>query len=740
MRALLRVPLAPATALLNRMSVALKLSLIGVVLIAPALYVASQYRGQQQDQIAFSAKERVGAEYIAAANGLLKDLVLLRSAAVQSSADLPSDLDEARTRVARSTAAMTAVDDRLGGELETTETWAKLQRAISGLEAAADGSPQAVYDAHTEVNAAAIGLITLAGDTSNLILDPDLDTYYLMDAVVVKLPNLAETAGQAADQQVVMTAGGASPTMRQRIDLAAAGGVLESTLAGVQGGLDTAYENTQDDALKPALAASAKKLGDAASAQATEIDQAVGADVDPRAAEALGIATTSAASGLAAEVSPQMDRLIGVRIDGFKAAERRTLLISGLGVLIGIYLFLALFVAITGSVRRMVEVAEHIAEGDADHHVDVRSRDEFGRLGGAFDRMSSYLRDSANVADRIAEGDLTVEPTPRSERDVLGSALLAMVQRLRDLVGRVSGSAATLTNASQEMATTSEQASRAVDEIATAMEQVAVGARDQQLSVRSTREATEAIAQASRDSAEQAHATSDAAEQARVAADEGLQAANDATEAMRVVREASADASQAIAALGQRSREIGGIVDTINGIAEQTNLLALNAAIEAARAGEHGRGFAVVAEEVRTLAEESQRATASIASLIGEMQAQTDAAVTAVDAGAARSEQGDATVERTREAFTAIEAAIRGVAARVEEITGAIGAVVSGSEHVLGDVASVAEVADRSSETTEHVSASTQQTSASTQEIASAAKALQATAGELERAVAEFRV
>ena len=64
--------------------------------------------------------------------------------------------------------------------------------------------------------------------------------------------------------------------------------------------------------------------------------------------------------------------------------------------------------------------------------------------------------------------------------------------------------------------------------------------------------------------------------------------------------------------LGARSEQIGGIVETITGIAEQTNLLALNAAIEAARAGEQGRGFAVVAEEVRKLAEESQRAAASI--------------------------------------------------------------------------------------------------------------------------------
>ncbi len=740
MRALLRVVLAPATKLLDRLSLGLKLGLIAIVLIVPTVFVGAQYRSQQQTQVAFSAKEQVGVEYLLPAEDLLRRLVDYRSAAVKNSAGMRgADLAAARAGVQKAVSTLDGVDERIGGELATTEAWTKLRRSIDAL-GNAQGSPKALFDAHTKVNADAIGLITLAGNNSNLILDPDLDTYYLMDGVVVKLPTIAETAGQAADMQVVMTADGATPTQRQRIDLAATGGVLKSTVDGLMAGLATAYQNTKDSGLKPAVAPAQAKLKAAATTQSAQVDKAVNGTVEPALAEAAGAATNTSANALYAEMSPQLDRLMGVRIDGFQSAQRRTLIITALVVLLGLYLFLALFLATTGAMRRMVQVADSIAEGDTSQDVDVRSRDEFGRLGGAFDRMSAYLRDSAGVADRIADGDLTVEATPRSERDVLGRALEAMIERLRDLVGRVTASASTLTAASRDMAATSDEASRAIDEIATAMEQVAVGARDQQQSVQSTRAATESIAQASRDSAEQAGATKTAAEQAAEAASEGLRAAEDATEAMRTVREASADASEAISTLGDRSREIGGIVHTINGIAEQTNLLALNAAIEAARAGEHGRGFAVVAEEVRQLAEESQQATASIASLIGEMQAQTQAAVQAVDAGAERSEKGDETVARAREAFAAIEASVRGVAQRVDEIAGAIGAVVSGSEHVLGDVDRVAAVADRSTETTEHVSASTQQTSASTQEIAAAAKELQDTARALEDAVAAFTV
>ena len=195
---------------------------------------------------------------------------------------------------------------------------------------------------------------------------------------------------------------------------------------------------------------------------------------------------------------------------------------------------------------------------------------------------------------------------------------------------------------------------------------------------------------------------------------------------MSEVRESALGVSEAMATLAAKSEEIGGIVSTITGIAEQTNLLALNAAIEAARAGEQGKGFAVVAEEVRKLAEESQQAAGSIATLIAEIQEDTSRTVSVVEDGATRSQQGAQVVEQAREAFAQISERVQGVSARIAQIA-----------ESTGEVASVAE---QSSASAEQVSASTQQTSASTQQIAASAQELARTAEELEQLVARFQL
>jgi methyl-accepting chemotaxis protein len=393
------------------------------------------------------------------------------------------------------------------------------------------------------------------------------------------------------------------------------------------------------------------------------------------------------------------------------------------------------------------------------------SRDVSVRVKRLLDGIKSLdsrcLADLEHGLDAVARGDLTHEIVPQTQQiptdrlDELGEltrTFNAMVEkthasvagynttraRVGVMLREISGASEQLALASQQMATTSHETGRAVDEIAQAVTSVAAGAEDQVRTITQAKDLTDEVAAASQISANGAQQTADAAAQARGLAQEGADAVAQATEAMRAVRTSSAEATSAIRSLDAKSEKIGEIVDTITGIAEQTNLLALNAAIEAARVGEQGRGFAVVAEEVRKLAEESQSAASSIATLIDEIQQETRHAVEVVEDGSRQTEDGAATVEQARDAFVRISDAVQDVGSRVEQIAASIQEIAAAGSRMQDSMNSVAAVAEQSSASSQQVSASTQQTSASTEQIAASATDLARTAEELERLVGQF--
>jgi methyl-accepting chemotaxis protein len=361
-----------------------------------------------------------------------------------------------------------------------------------------------------------------------------------------------------------------------------------------------------------------------------------------------------------------------------------------------------------------------MAEGDLTREVHLPTRpidriagDELGEVAGAINTI-------------IDEMGQTVDAYGRSRQSMV--SLLTEVDRTATL----------LSTSSQQMASTSEEAGRAVGEIASAVGEIAAGSERQVRAAESTRSSIAQLSASATQSAGSAKVAQDEAAEAGRVAGEGAAAVEQATTMMGEVSAQADAASDAIRRLGAKSDEIGGIVDTITSIAEQTNLLALNAAIEAARAGEQGRGFAVVAEEVRKLAEESQTAAGSIASLIRVIQSETGNAVSVVESGARQTAQGAVTVEEARVAFAAIVERVETMNGRVREISETAGEIATASTAIATEVSEVVAVAEQSSASSEEVSASTEQTSASAQEIAASAQELAATAEELERLVGRF--
>jgi methyl-accepting chemotaxis protein len=453
------------------------------------------------------------------------------------------------------------------------------------------------------------------------------------------------------------------------------------------------------------------------------------------AANAATDALSNAAGALAARVRAEG------RASAASSRTSSTTLAIGLAVLailLAIAAVLLLTRRVVGGVRSMLTAARALSHGEVDQQIEVSGHDEIAQMGHALTEVVEYLQETAAAAQQIAGGNFATEIQPCSDGDALRHSFIALRDKVGAVVRAISGTSATLNSSSLEMASTTEEVGRAISEIAESVGTVASGAEEQVRAVEQARRMSEEVASASRSSADAAAESAEAAAEARASAEAGERAVELVDQAMRGVQASSAEVSAVIEALGEKSSRISGIVDTITGIAEQTNLLALNAAIEAARAGEQGRGFAVVAEEVRKLAEESSEAAGTIASIVEEISAETQRAVTVVAGGVRQTDEGAHTVESARDAFRRIHDNVESMTGRIELIAASCEQIVGSATRMYDSVNAVAAVAEQSSSSTEEVSAATEQTSASTQQIASSAQSLSMTADELGKLVSQF--
>jgi len=447
---------------------------------------------------------------------------------------------------------------------------------------------------------------------------------------------------------------------------------------------------------------------------------------------------------------------------GLVAALVVTLLLVGLGLW-----FAGSIATPLGIVTRQ---AQRMARGELDNDAAgshlVARRDEIGNLARAFAELQEYLQEVAGMAQRMAEGDLSMEVRPRGATDALGTAVSGMLVSLRGLVGQVAEHAAQVHDASSQLSSASNQAGAATDQIATTIQQVARGNQDQSAAVQETSASVDqlsrAIDQIARGAQEQARSIertaqslaqlnnliaqaaaasrelSSAGQQVAGAAASGAETVRLSSEGMEAIRNTTRLAAGKVKELGSYSEQIGSIVEAIDDIAEQTNLLALNAAIEAARAGEHGRGFAVVADEVRKLAERSSKETKQIAELIAQVQKGTEEAVSAMDQGAREVERGTGLAEQAAGALKNILASVKVTNEQVARIASSLAQMEAASQEVVRLMDSVSAVVEESTAATQEMAGSSRQVSAAMEKVAAVSEETSAAAEEVSAATEEM--
>lgn len=283
-------------------------------------------------------------------------------------------------------------------------------------------------------------------------------------------------------------------------------------------------------------------------------------------------------------------------------------------------------------------------KGKVDVKLQKYGNDEFGQLIDEYQEVIDAMRYQSEIAEAVANGNLTVDVHVRSEEDALGKSLKKLVNRNHHALSNINEAALQVSTSSSEVASASESLAQGSTEQASAIEEITASIID--------------IAEKTKQNASEAN---DAAELVARA-----------IENVKKGNEQMHDMMDAMEAINESSESISKIIKVIDDIAFQTNILALNAAVEAARAGDAGKGFAVVAEEVRNLAAKSAAAAAETAELIEDSIHKVEAGSNIADATAKALETITEAVRQSEQIITGIAEASNYQATAIAQIDQAI--------------------------------------------------------------------
>lgn len=378
-----------------------------------------------------------------------------------------------------------------------------------------------------------------------------------------------------------------------------------------------------------------------------------------------------------------------------------TFIITIISILVGIVFSMGLAKIIKQPLEAMVSFSDKLAKYDLSERVDIKQRDEFGKMATSLNKAIENIKSLINKINTISTS--TEETT-----NIISSS-------------------------TQEVAAASEEISNIIQEMA-------IGSSQQAQEAEKVSAAVYTLSEKMAKSLDISKEVQKGTKNMHLANERGAESIEKLKESIIQNNNSVKNVKIAVEDILKHSTAIDTMLETISEIADQTNLLALNASIEAARAGKAGRGFSVVADEIRKLADESAKATQNIKKVADKIGKVTKNAENAIGDSQKVAASINSSMDIAERAFDEIKLAIKYTAEQIKDLSKNIDEVEKEKPAVVGAIQNITAITEESSASTEEITASTQEQAASIHEIASKMQQLVDAIKDLDRFIKVFKI
>ncbi|MDR0269331.1 methyl-accepting chemotaxis protein [Paenibacillus sp.] len=695
--------LSPFTAILSRLKYGQKFMLISVLFIIPIIVLLYAWNATQQIQIKFIKGEQAGVEQISEImpfmlqvqqqrgliNGYLNGNKEAKSAIEAKLQEISQYIEHIEAKFRKKN-----LPQSYEKWVSINKEWIELRDSYESLKASDS------FIRHSKLVEQIEELIVSSADESELSLDNEINSNYMMRLVVQELPALIENSAfiRGCGNGVL-----ASRTLTDELKIQLLLKESESKTAFVNlnkslSKIAESHSNTNVNLVEKGGQA-AQNIQNYLVLLDQEIINKQEMNMNPDTFFAQGTVAITTADEVFKLAITELDHIFQKRIDDYTTERNVALLIMVVVFILVFIFYVAFYRSVMDTVSILKRRAESMANGDFSQDIVLNTKDELQLVGAAFNEMQRSMNRVLSINQQIS---LTTFQSSQQLTGISDQSIQSM-KRVADSVQKVSDG------------TTSQK--RTTVEAASAMNEMAIG-----------------ITRVAEAASEVASIAVRASENAVI----GNQQLIETVDQMESIKKTQTDSAQIVTKLDEHSVRISQIIKSIMEIAKQTKLLALNVNIEAARAGEHGRGFSVVAQEIGKLAEETSSSGKSISDLLIDIRSLVGETVSAMHSIQIETNMGMESIERTKETIDCILSEVKLVSEQIQEVSATTEEMSSGMEEVAASIADVSEISHRTSNEAEIMATGTAEQLVSAEKIQISAQELRDMSQQLQNDLSKF--